>query len=185
MSTFAVSPDRAHLALTAGGLVWNELLITAPDGSGGRTVAGRHENDVVNGVAWSPDAHTLAFGRVNYKTLDSQIMTAATEGGPERALTHSNLSWLISNLQWLQDDWLAVLSSPKNDEAGSQIWRVSYPTGHTARITNDFEHVHRAECYPGGECHRHRTNRHFMQLVDIASRPVRYRAPDYLRTEQA
>jgi Tol biopolymer transport system component len=140
VSTFATSPDDAHLALTAAGMSWeeNELLITAPDGSGGRTVAGRHENDVVNGVAWSPDARTIAFGRSNTKTFGDQIMTVATEGGPERPLTHSNLNWLILNLQWLQNDWLAVLSTPTTDQYGSQIWRVSYPAGHTARITNDL-----------------------------------------------
>jgi serine/threonine protein kinase/WD40 repeat protein len=138
VSTFAVSPDSAHLALTAGGLGWNELLITARDGSGGRTIAGRHENDVINGVAWSPDAHTIAFGRVNLKTFDTEIMTVAAEGGPERALTHSNLNWRILSLQWLQNDWLAVLSTPTTDPYGSQIWRVSYPAGHTARITNDL-----------------------------------------------
>jgi serine/threonine-protein kinase len=136
VSTLAVSPDRAHLALTAGGFFgWNELLITAPDGSGGRTVAGRHDNDYVNGVAWSPDAHTLAFGRLNIKTWDDQIMTVAAEGGPERALSHSDINWW--NLVWLQNDWLAALGGPIRGVT-NQIWRVSYPAGHTAPITNDL-----------------------------------------------
>jgi Tol biopolymer transport system component len=141
MSTMAVSPDGAHLALAVGGRSWNKMLITGPDGIDARTVIERQQNNVINGVTWSPDAHTIAFGRTNFgsNASDARIITIASEGGPERRLTNSNLNWLsVLNLVWLQPAWLAVLSTPFTDAFASQIWRVSYPAGHTARITNDL-----------------------------------------------
>lgn len=115
------------------------LMVAGSDGTGERAIATRREGQrlSVGGPAWSPDDRTIVYGAGSWENgYHMNLMSIDLTDGRERKLNHQQ--WFsISQIAWLKDKSALVFSAQEYPVSPSQLWRVSYPLGETARITND------------------------------------------------
>lgn len=85
--------------------------------------------------AWSPDGEKIAFVPLEKNPDRSKIVIFDLQTGEEE-LFDANLA-KIQQIAWLPggNDLLIVA---KEDEKGRQIWRLDFPRGRVARVTNDL-----------------------------------------------
>jgi len=147
-SQATLSPDGKQLAFIRGylaeGLV--ALMVANADGSSQRRLA---TYEIVNfftagnttSPAWSPDGEVIVMGLPapddatgNYR----QMFAVQVKSGSKTLLTSERWSSL-GQFAWLRDgSGLVFTASDQLPGSAQQIWYLSYPEGHTRRITNDL-----------------------------------------------
>jgi Tol biopolymer transport system component/DNA-binding winged helix-turn-helix (wHTH) protein len=151
-SAVTLSPDGKQLAFMRGDPAQQEacIIVANSDGTGERKLAVHHigelfligPNDL--GPSWSPDGELIAFPFRNQHTLSSgaSLMAVQVKDGIEKPIVFG--PWqTIGRIRWLRDSsGLVFIAAQKDAEAKSQIWYVSYPSGHARRITNDLNDYH-------------------------------------------
>jgi Tol biopolymer transport system component len=148
------SPDGRQLAFVRGGLAGTSALVVADaDGSNERVLATRTlpaqflsfpSRGTPSGQgagihpAWSPDGKTLALigfasagGVVTRQAVFVDVATGAERTIPIRDEGSAD------GIEWLDSGRLAVSQIGGND-AVSQLWLLSYPSGTWSRLTNDL-----------------------------------------------
>jgi Tol biopolymer transport system component len=115
------------------------LMLANIDGSGERTIATRRDGNSfsVSGPAWSPDEKTIvcAAGWWDHG-YHMNLVEIDVTGGHEKAV--SQQQWFsIYQVGWLEDKSGLIISAREQWTSPYQLWRVSYPQGASARITND------------------------------------------------
>ena len=148
------SPDGQHLAFVRADFDGSSALVVADaDGGNERTVArrplpaqflsfGSRGTPSGQGAcmhpAWSPDGKTLAligFAPVSgVRTRQAVFVDVAT--GAERSIPLRD-GGSADGIEWLDSGHLLISHIGAND-AVSQIWLLSYPTGTWSRVTNDL-----------------------------------------------
>jgi WD40 repeat protein len=104
-SSWALSPDEKHLALTRSEMGKSSALMTVHiDGSSKREITTRgFPETIVGSVAWSPDDKTIAYGVVSYRgglSMSEEVVLA--EGGQARRI---GSPWgFIAGCRWLSNN---------------------------------------------------------------------------------
>jgi len=140
-----VSPDGKRLAFfVADARAGRETLYVAnEDGTGERAVTTRdypeHFSAAVAPV-FSPDGERVAFV---VETSDAngfflKVMESEVEGGALRELTPGKRWSDVGQLAWLADGSELLMSGMDETISMRQFWRVAYPAGTAARVTNDL-----------------------------------------------
>ncbi len=115
------------------------LVLANIDGSGERTIATRRDGNSfsVSGPAWSPDDKTIACGAGWWDHgYHMNLVEIDVADGHEKAV--SQQQWFsIYQVGWLEDKSSLIISARDQWTTPYQLWRVSYPQGASARITND------------------------------------------------
>jgi Tol biopolymer transport system component len=137
-SVVTLSPDGRRVAfLRQTGSDSQTLIVAGIDGGQEQALAQRTAPDgfAGYGVSWSADGKLIAVGA--YSGGRCYIMTMPAGGGRLQQLGVD--SWLhIRQLAWLADSSGVVLVSMQSNSSPEQIWKISYPSGKTHRITNDL-----------------------------------------------
>ena len=140
-----VSPDGKRLAFfVADARAARETLYVAnEDGTGERPVTTRdypeHFSAAVAPV-FSPDGERVAFV---VETSDAngfflKVVESEVEGGALRELTPGKRWSDVGQLAWLADGSELLMSGMDETISMRQLWRVAYPGGAAARLTNDL-----------------------------------------------
>jgi Tol biopolymer transport system component/serine/threonine protein kinase len=141
-SIAAVSPDGRKLAfIRYEGQTKSNLLVASADGTGERALAsldgGAWFSDA--GPAWSPDGKTLAIaaGIVTDGSQAMRLLAIDTQTGATTQISPQR--WVeAGRVVWMPDATaLIVVATERADEVAAQVWRVAYPSGEAARVTND------------------------------------------------
>jgi serine/threonine protein kinase/Tol biopolymer transport system component len=115
------------------------LMTANSDGSDERVIASRREGNALSlgGPAWSPDDQTIVCGAGWWNGgFHMNLVAFAVEGGQEKAINRQQ--WFsISQIAWSKDKSALIFSAQEQPVSPNQLWRVSYPLGESARITND------------------------------------------------
>jgi serine/threonine protein kinase/Tol biopolymer transport system component/tetratricopeptide (TPR) repeat protein len=119
------------------------LFVANEDGTGERAVASRDYPEHFSASvapAFSPDGARLAFA---VETSDAngffvRALEADVEGGQVRELSPGKRWSDIGQMAWLADGSGVLLSGMDETISMRQLWRVSYPEGAAARVTNDL-----------------------------------------------
>ncbi len=140
-----VSPDGRRLSyFVADAQKGRETLYVAnDDGTGERAVAARDYPEhfsPASAPAFSPDGERLAFA---VETSDAngffiKTLEAEVEGGVERELSPGKRWSDVGQMQWLADGSGLLLSAMDETISMRQLWRLTYPGGGAARLTNDL-----------------------------------------------
>lgn len=116
-------------------------MVANADGSGSKKLSIAREPDQYPnmGAAWSPDGRRIATVRVTATagTRDGIVVIDSVSGQEQRL--GNQPFFFIEGIAWLPDG-SGVVFTAIDSEAGNsrQLWRVSYPEGTAARITNDL-----------------------------------------------
>jgi Tol biopolymer transport system component len=139
------SPDGQHLAFVRGGATQStsELIVADADGSHERVLAARRKPAKIIGLtnftrpilrpAWSPDGRLVASVGENQSGMNEVVLVDVASGS-ERTIPIPDVDF--NSLAWL-DRTSLVLNTATNVGAPRQLWRLSYPAGQLARLTND------------------------------------------------
>ncbi|HEX7313414.1 MAG TPA: protein kinase [Pyrinomonadaceae bacterium] len=140
-----VSPDGKRLAFFVADARQNRetLYVADEDGRGEREVVARtHPEHFYAAVApvFSPDGERVAFV---VETSDAngfflKALEADVNGGAPRELTPGKRWSDVGQLVWLADGSGLLLSGMDETISMRQLWRVAYPGGAAARMTNDL-----------------------------------------------
>jgi Tol biopolymer transport system component len=143
------SADGRHMAFVRdrAGEGVSELIIADADGGNARVLATRKSpaefvtlllaNRPSIRPAWSPDGRLIAVaGALLVPTVQGQIVFVDSTTGAEDARRIDTKASSKEGLEWLDAGSLVV----NRTVAGGtpQLWRVTYPTGELARLTNDL-----------------------------------------------
>jgi serine/threonine protein kinase/Tol biopolymer transport system component len=137
------SPDGRQMAFvrTDNAETSSSLVLADADGGGERVLATRRApaffvsftmGDREPGPAWSPDGRLIAA--IGQDGTGRHVVVVDAESGIETAVLDSG--GFLRGLAWLDPSSL-VLSQPTRDRP-AQLWRLSYPDGALARLTNDL-----------------------------------------------
>lgn len=115
------------------------LVIDEINGGAERTITTRRDGNrlSVDGPAWSPDAKTImcAAGWWN-NGYHMGLIEVNVEDGKERPF--GDRQWFsIQQVAWSQDKRAVIIGTREQPMTPFQIWKVSYPEGKSARLTND------------------------------------------------
>ena len=139
--TFSPHGDRfSFVRFTQGEYA---LMVAETNGPDERVLAkrGNGQRFSLYGSAWSPDGETIvcAAGRWDNGYRMNLVRVNVADGKEEPLGTQQWFS--ILQVGWLADkNWL-IISARERWTSPYQLWRVSFPQGEMARITNDtFEH---------------------------------------------
>jgi Tol biopolymer transport system component/TolB-like protein/tetratricopeptide (TPR) repeat protein len=140
-----VAPDGRRLAyFVADPSRGRETMFVAgDDGTGERAVAARNypEHFTASAApAFSPDGERLAFVA---ETSDAngfflKALEVELGGGGERELAPGKRWSDVGQLQWLADGSGLLVSGTDETVSMRQLWRLGYPGGDVARLTNDL-----------------------------------------------
>jgi serine/threonine protein kinase len=142
MPTF--SPDGKRLAfLRHVSIDGHDALITAnADGSDLKTIFTNKQTsyDFINLLAWSPKGDKMmmvagnSVGAVGQGAVLLELSTSDNSFRP-----FGDKKWKSANdVIWLKDGSGLVFAGAEKEDAPSQIWRISYPSGEATQITNDL-----------------------------------------------
>jgi serine/threonine protein kinase/Tol biopolymer transport system component len=117
------------------------LMIADSDGANERAIARRSDGNGLSlgGPAWSPDDRTIVCGAGWWDDGHHMTLIAVdVAGGQEQPVTQQQ--WFsISQIAWLKDKNTLVFSAQEHPVSPSQLWRISYSSGDSARLTNDVK----------------------------------------------
>jgi len=140
-----VSPDGKRLAFVVSDApaARETLYVAGEDGTNERAVTTRDYPEHFSAAvapAFSPDGERLAFVA---ETSDAngfflKLMEAEVEGGALHELTPGKRWSDVGQLAWLADGSGLLLSGMDETISMRQLWRVAYPGGAAARVTNDL-----------------------------------------------
>ncbi len=144
MSPFTISPDGKQLAFVR----LQSLIIAETDGSGERVLSERDYKTKWfeswgSQLSWSPDGKTIAIcgGRNKNGQRHFELTEISVADASERNIPVPDWNYLDS-VQWLPDRSGLVVIAKETSGSPFQIWRVAYPSGEAARITQDFQDYH-------------------------------------------
>ena len=161
-SGVAWSPDgrqvafvRMHGWLGRDGL---DLVIAGADGSNERVLSTRHVEDGAffslanpgaygNSLAWSPDGAVIASAGVGVRggVLTGYAMFVTVADGSVQTVVLTPPGYL----SWIDNSSLLLTRSALQG-GPSQLWRMSYPSGETSRLTNDLDGYRYTTLIAGG-----------------------------------
>ena len=148
-SGVAHSPDGEQLAFVrgAGGSDAIDLVVADADGGNERVLVTRRRPDpqfftlafpspYLAGLAWSPDGAVLASTGAGFPggVLTGYTLFVTVADGAVQAVRQTppgRVAW-IDNTTLLQ-------ARPTSQGASPQLWRMSYPSGETFKLTNDLD----------------------------------------------
>ena len=137
------SPDGHRLCFRRGllGSAEDSLVIAEPETGKEREILRiRNPENIIAAPDWSPDGARIAVGiQSPAGGVKSTIEILDVETGKRATLGTRN--WIfVQSVRWMPDG-KAVLASGFDLGAGGvpQIFRVGYPGGETARLTNDLD----------------------------------------------
>jgi serine/threonine protein kinase len=137
------SPNGQHFAFVRRDVEpgTSALVIADPDGSHERALKTRQAPTTFTiGIppVYSPDGRLLAVAGVAARSAQ-EVVVVDVATGSERSLSNGVVSnnTVFSGLGWL-DDGTLVLDKPAEAGAPVQLWRLSFPNGQIARLTNDI-----------------------------------------------
>jgi len=142
-SAAAVSPDGRNIAFMRYLDSTSNIFVANVDGTGERLLASSNENEVFkeDGLTWSPDGKTIAIAAGATVDGVDQMKLMGIDAGSGAKRDLSPKRWVdAGRVVWMPDGAaLALMATERTDEVGSQVWRVSYPSGEASRITNDVQ----------------------------------------------
>lgn len=116
-----------------------ELWLAKSDGTGERMLCVVSDPSWFGGgVAWSPDARTIAAG---YGDQDGgeHMTVAAVDVADGKLKPITSQRWFnVGHMAWLGDGSGLIVTGLEDMSGTSQIWEVAYPDGAARRITNDL-----------------------------------------------
>src|SRR5687767_15081533 len=122
----------------------SSIFVANVDGTGVRAVATLDGDGWFPeaGPAWSPDGKTIATAAAIMSVdgvTSMRLLGIDAESGAMRELSAKR--WVdAGRVVWMPDGTaIALIATERTDEAGAQVWRVSYPSGEASRITNDVQ----------------------------------------------
>jgi len=145
-SAVTFSPDGQRLAFVRDSLKKEEtsIVLANADGSGERTLATRKAprrfaSDVATRIAWSPDGKTIACPAGDGGVDAKGVVGVSIEDGSEKLLTSQRWRF-VRQVAWLFDGSGLVVTAAEegSTRSSTQLWRVTFPSGETHRITNDL-----------------------------------------------
>jgi TolB protein len=140
-SPVTCSPDGKRLAFIRRDGATHQTSIIIADAADGRNqhpliMRGAPEDIVSNGLSWSPDGQSIAFGGRRADGKDEVVLVNLADGSTSKIGANWNN---ILNVTWLPDgSGVLVLSSANVGERLKQIWLVAFPGGEARKITNDL-----------------------------------------------
>ena len=112
-------------------------MVANSDGSGEQVLATHRspENFFFGGIAWTPDGRSITCVAGNRA---QKLVEVPVDAGAEKPI--KTPEWFaIINIEWLPDgSGLIVAAKEQMRSSPSQIWCLSYPSGESRRLTNDF-----------------------------------------------
>jgi serine/threonine protein kinase/sugar lactone lactonase YvrE len=145
--SIALSPDGRHIAFIridpeAGAA---SLMAANADGSGVHVIRTKRRPEYYsrNGIAWSPDGHSIACFTGNATGFDARafrLVSVTAADGKETAISGEGWAW-VDSIAWAPG-FLAVSASREREDA-FQIWRVQQEGNLATRITNDLSSYRR------------------------------------------
>jgi serine/threonine protein kinase/Tol biopolymer transport system component len=137
------SPDGKQFALIRGSYP-NEgesaIVIANVDGSGERNLVVKKAPQrfypiFFTGPSWSPDGKLIAAS-VTTTGARTKLFAYSVADGSEKELTKD--SWVFaSRVEWMPD-MSGLLLVGGDTPVNAMLWFISYPDGHTRRVTNDL-----------------------------------------------
>ena len=139
-SGFSFSPDEKQIAFGRNDEQGSRLMISNTDGSGERELFLSAKPRYMFGINWSPNGKSIAYcigsGRYGGSTSNYGIYEYDLETGAHKSLTE--IKWNnLDSLMWLPDKSGLLITGRQKLESVDQIWRVSYPDGQAAPVTDD------------------------------------------------
>ncbi len=139
-SPISISPDNNQFVFLRGFPILrrHELVIANMDGSGERTLAVRTSPQVYYYPAWSPDGKVIACtAGTGVGGAYMNVVAVNVADGSEKSITPE--TWIdVGRVSWVKDGTALIMTAADQTSKVSQVWRVSYPTGESRRITNDL-----------------------------------------------
>lgn len=140
----AFSPDGRRIAFFRRHPTYplEQIILANADGTGERVLAKQLGDDeffqgTFSTLAWSPDGKTIASPVRSYRENYMSVVAVDTETGEMKVITPQR--WFqLRQTAWLSDGSAILVAASENSTSPFQIWRVAYPSGEVARVTNDL-----------------------------------------------
>jgi eukaryotic-like serine/threonine-protein kinase len=142
-SPVTFSPDGKYIAFIRWENSKSNLMIANADGTGERVVVSHGGSEWFSneGPAWSPDGKTIASS-IGAKIGDDEeykLQGIDVQSGGISELSQKRWSE-AGRVVWMPEgNALVLLAMERIQEARTQVWHVSYPSGEARRITNDVQ----------------------------------------------
>jgi TolB protein len=133
-SPITFSPDGKQFAFVRGD---KSLMIAQSDGSAQHELASCDKDEFWRYPAWSPDGSIIACSIGSSRGADDHVVAVGTRNGRKQTIPSqewSSIFWMA----WLADGSGLVLTALDQVSQLPQLWILSYPKGHSRRITNDL-----------------------------------------------
>ena len=138
---FSFSPDGKHVAfVSTKDYGESQLIVSNPDGSDERILVTRASGEgfSIEGPSWSPDGKIMAIAAGMPGSTQSWTVLGVTLNSLEvKPLTQHRWD-VLGRVEWFRDGSGMALIAMQQGELKGQIWRLSYPSGETHRLTNDL-----------------------------------------------
>jgi len=139
-SPIVVSPDGKLIAFVR----LYSLIIAESNGTNERVLKTRDRKDGWfeswgSQLSFSPDSQKIAIcgGSVNNGKARYELTEISIADGSEKTIPVPLWSYLDS-VQWLSDGSALIVVARETSGSPFQIWRIAYPSGAVARVTQDF-----------------------------------------------